>query len=154
MFLGSSMHMMAQTLEKGTGSHLPHGLSIINTYTEMATGSKRVAIMVKNVTAALITIAKGVKITQAIAANAIPQVGVTSEILEKLDKMQGNQRVKMSIEQRKEAATGLVWPGGVVCPESSCCTCPNSSIPWHLFLGTWEVGCADLVKHGVKVIDD
>ena len=69
----------------------------------MATGSKQVAVMLKNLTATLITITKGVKITQVIAANAIPQVGVTSGMLEKLDKMQGIQRVKMSVEQRKEA---------------------------------------------------
>ena len=98
MFLGSSMHVMMQALEEGTCSHLPHWLSVINTYTEMATGSKRVAVMVKNLTTAPITIAKGVMIAQVTAANAIPQVGVTSGMLEKLNKMQGIQQVKMSVE--------------------------------------------------------
>ena len=40
MVLGNNMHMMMQALEEGDGSHLSHGLSIMNTYTEMATGSK------------------------------------------------------------------------------------------------------------------
>ena len=40
MFLGSNMHMMMiQTLE-GDGPYLLHRLSIMNTYTEMATGTK------------------------------------------------------------------------------------------------------------------
>ena len=73
MFLDGNMHVMMWVLEEGTGSHLPHGFSIINTYTEMATWGKRIATMVKNLTTALITITKGVKITWVIAANAIPK---------------------------------------------------------------------------------
>ena len=40
MFLGSNMHMMIQTLERGDGPCLTYGLSIMNTYTEMTAGSK------------------------------------------------------------------------------------------------------------------
>ena len=57
------MCVMAQTLE-GCVPCLPHDLSIMNTYTKMTTGSKWVVVIVKYLTAALITIAKGVKITQ------------------------------------------------------------------------------------------
>ena len=52
-------------------------------------------VIVKNLTTALITIAKGVKITQVIAVNAISQVRVAPGTLEKLDEMQGIQRTKM-----------------------------------------------------------
>ena len=79
MFLGSNLHVMMQVLQQGDGSCLPHELSIINTYTRMATGSKQVAVMVKNLTATLITIAKGVKIVWVVAVNAIPQVGSHQE---------------------------------------------------------------------------
>ena len=61
------------------------------------------AVVVKNLTTAPITIAKGVKVTEVIAANAIPQVGVAPGTLEKLDEMHGIQRTKMSVEQSKEA---------------------------------------------------
>ena len=40
MFLGSNMHVMMQVLEGGNSSCLPHELSVMNTYTEMAAGSK------------------------------------------------------------------------------------------------------------------
>ena len=63
MFLGSSLHVMMQALEEGDGFCLPHGLSTVNTYTEMSTRSKQIVVMVKNLTAALVTITKGVKIT-------------------------------------------------------------------------------------------
>ena len=69
------MHMMMQTLEWADGPSLPHGLSVMNTYTEMTTRSKWVAVVVKNLTAAPITIAKGVKVTQLVAINGYPSGG-------------------------------------------------------------------------------
>ena len=48
IFLGSNMHMMMQILEGGDGPCLPHSLSVMNTYTEMTTRSKWVAVVVKN----------------------------------------------------------------------------------------------------------
>ena len=97
MFLGSNFHVMTQGLEEEDGSCLPHGLSIMNTYTKMATETKQVVVTVKNLTVTSITITKGVKITQGIAANAIPQVGFSPGTLEKLDEMQGIQRAKMPV---------------------------------------------------------
>ena len=69
------MHVMTQSLKAGDGPHLPHGLNVVNTYTEMNPGSKQVAVVVKNLMAAPITIAKGVKVTKVVAANAVPQRG-------------------------------------------------------------------------------
>ena len=71
IFLGSNMHMM-QTPKGSDGCCLPHGLSVMNTYTEMTTGSKWVAVMVKNLTATQITIVKGIKVAQVVAMNVVP----------------------------------------------------------------------------------
>ena len=60
------------------------------------------AVVVKNLMAILITIAKGIKITQVVAANVVPPVKLTSRTLERLDKIQGSQLTRMSVEQRKE----------------------------------------------------
>ena len=68
------MHVMMQTLERGDGPHVPHSLSVMNAYTKMTTGSKWVAVMMKNLTATLITIAKGIQVTQVVAADLVPQV--------------------------------------------------------------------------------
>ena len=48
MFLGSNKHLMMQTLEDGDRPHLPPGLSVMNIYTEMTTGSKHIVVVVKN----------------------------------------------------------------------------------------------------------
>ena len=34
------MHVMTQTLKGDDGPHLPHGLSVMNTYTEVTTVSR------------------------------------------------------------------------------------------------------------------
>ena len=61
MLFGNNMDAIMQTLKGGDGPHLLHGLSVMNTYTEVTTGSRWVAVIVKNLIAILITIAKGVK---------------------------------------------------------------------------------------------
>ena len=61
----------APSLKGGDGPHLPHGLSVVNMYTEVISGSKWVAVIVKNLMATPITMAKGVRVTQVIAANVV-----------------------------------------------------------------------------------
>ena len=58
--------------------------------------------VVKNIMAATITIAKGIKIAQVVAANVVPPVEITLDTLEKLDEIQGIQWNKMMVEQRKK----------------------------------------------------
>ena len=40
MLLGNNMHVMMQSLKGGDGPHLPHGLSVVNTYSEVTARSK------------------------------------------------------------------------------------------------------------------
>ena len=88
--------------ERGDGPYLPHGLCVVNTYIEVISGSKWVAVLVQNLLAIPITITKGVKVTQVVAANVVPPVEVTPNTLEKLDEIQGIQWTKMMVEQRKK----------------------------------------------------
>ena len=52
--------------------------------------------------AILITIAKGIKVTQVVAANALPPVELAPRTLEELDEVQGIQQTKMLVEKRRE----------------------------------------------------
>ena len=49
-----------------------------------------------------ITITKGIKVIQVVAANAVLPVEVTHGTLKKLDEIQGIQWTRMMVEQRKE----------------------------------------------------
>ena len=59
-------------------------------------------VVVKNLMATSVTIAKCVKVTQVVAANVVPPVKVTPNTLEKLDEIQGIQWTKIMAEQRKK----------------------------------------------------
>ena len=89
-------------MKGGDGPHLPHSLSVVNVYIKVISGSKWVAVVVKNLTATPITIAKVVRVSQVVAVNAVPPVEVTPNTLEKLDEIQGIQSTKMTVEQRKK----------------------------------------------------
>ena len=144
-------------LEEGDGSNLPHGLSMMNTCTKMATGSKQVVVVVKNLTAVPVTIAKGFKSTQVIAANAIPQVGVLPGMLEKLKEMQGVQRAKMSVEHRKEALfQQLDLSGHERWSARNWAAAHALQAAYHdiFSLEPGELGCTELAKHEIKVTDD
>ena len=67
---------MTQSLKGVDGPHLPHGLSLVNAYTKMTSGSKWVAVVMKNLMAILVTIAKGIKVAKVVAENVVPQVKV------------------------------------------------------------------------------
>ena len=98
MLLGNNMHVMTHSLKGGDGPHLPHGLSVVNTYTEVISGSKSVAVVVKNLTAVPITIAKGINVAQVMAANVVPPMELTPKTLEELDEVQGIRWTRMSVE--------------------------------------------------------
>ena len=83
------MYIMTQAPEKGEEPCLPHGLRMVNTYTEMTTESRHIALVIKNQTAAPLIIGKNVKVTWVAAANWVPPIEVLPGTLEKLDEMQG-----------------------------------------------------------------
>ena len=89
MLLGNNMHVMTQVLKGGDGPHLPHGLSVVNTYTIVISRSKGAVEVVKNLMAMPITITKGAKVTQVVTANAVLPVEVVPRTLEELDEVQG-----------------------------------------------------------------
>ena len=114
-------------------------------------------VKVKNLTAALITIVKGVMIARVVAADAIPQVGVASGMLEKWDEMQGVQRAKISVEQRRKVQFQWLNLSGLegCSPKKRAATCTLLAEYHDIFsLEPGELGCTELVKHKIKLIDD
>ena len=104
-----------------------------------------------------ITIAKGIKVAQVVAMNAVPQMEVVPRTLEKLDEVQGIQQTKMSVEQKKEVLFQQLdlsgqegWSEG-------------NQVAAHSLLGEYhdifslepgELDCTDLAKHEIRLVDD
>ena len=102
LFLGNNMYVMTQFPKGSDGPNLPHGLSVVNTYTKVISGSRQVMVVVKNLTTASVAIAKGIKIIQVDAAKVVPPVKLPPDTLEKLNEIQGIQQNKIMVVQRKK----------------------------------------------------
>ena len=64
---------------------LPNGLYVMRTYMELKDGSQNVSIMLRNLTAWPIHLARGQLIGQVAAANAIPEAQCSPELLKQIE---------------------------------------------------------------------
>ena len=107
--------------------------------------------------AILITIAKGVYVTQVIAVNAVPPVEVSPRILEKLDEIQGIQQTRMLVEWRMEVLfqqLDLSGLGGWSDGNHAAAQALLAKYHGIFSLEPGELGCTDLSKHEIRVVDD
>ena len=91
------------------------------------------------------------------AAYAIPQVGVTPGMLEKLDKIQGVQGAKMLVKQRRKVHFQQLNLSGLEgwSPKNQAATHTLLAEYHDIFsLEPWELGCTELMKHAIKAVDD
>ena len=157
LLLGNNIHIMTQALKGGDGPHLPQGLSEVNMYTKVISGSKQVAVVVKNLMAIPIPITKGIKVTQVAVVNAVPPVEIAPGTLEKLDEMQGIQQTRMTVEQRKELLFQQLNLSGLDKWSDRNQTAAQALLAeYHeiFSLEPGELGCTDLAKHEIQVGDN
>ena len=155
MLLGNNMQVMMQSLKGSDGPHLPHGLSVVNTYTKVTTRGKKVAVVVKNLMAIPITITKGIKVIQAVAVNAVPQVEVALRMLEKLNEMQCIQQTKMFAEWRRDLLFHQLDLSGLEgwSKENQAATHTLLAEYHDKFpLEPGELGCTNIAKHKIRVV--
>ena len=157
MLLGNNMHVMTQSVKGVDGPHLPHGLSVVKMYNEVTSRSKHIGEVLKNLTAILVTIAKGMNVTQVVAANAVPQVEVAPRPLEELDEVQGIQQTKMLVERTREVFFQQLDLSGLEkLSEGNQVVTYDLLAEYHdiFSLEPRELGCTDLAKHEISVVDD
>ena len=157
MLLENNMHVMTQALKGGDGPHLPHDLSVVNTYTKVISWSKGVVVVVKNLMAVPITITKGIKVAQVVAANVVTPVELAPRTLEELDEVQGIQWTKMLVERRKEVLLQQLDLSGLEgWSEANQATTHTLLAEYHdiFSLKPRELSCTNLAKHEIRVVDD
>ena len=87
----------------------------------------------------------------------MPQVEVAPGTLEKLDEMQGIQQTRMSVEQRREVLFQQLDVSGLEGWSDENQAAAHSLLAkYHdtFSLEPGELGCTDLVKHKIRVVDD
>ena len=153
-----NLHVMTHALGKGN-KPLPYGLAVQDMYTEMTTGSKRVVVVVRNMTATPIMLKKNTPVARVVANNAVPNAQVLLGMVKQLDAAQGNQmgRPKMTVEQQKDGLFEQLdlsslnsWT-----PKSRAVACSLLAEYHDIFsLDSCMLGCMDLEWHVIKVRDD
>ena len=83
---------------------LPNGLYVMKMYTKLKDGSWNVSVVLRNLTARPIHLARGRVIGQVAAANAIPEVQCLPELLKQLDDKNKDkpELAKLSTQQRQD----------------------------------------------------
>ena len=97
---------------------LPNGLYVMRMYTELKDGSQSVSVMLQNLTAQPIHLARGQVVGRVVAANAVPEAQCLPDLLKKLDDEDTAkpEPVKLSTQQRQDLLlTTLQKDGGLDC---------------------------------------
>ena len=114
-------------------------------------------VVVKNLTAILITIANGIKVTQVVATNVVSPVKLTPATLEKLDEIQHIQQNEMTAGQRKKLLFQLLDLSGLDrWSDGNHAVVQAMLDKYHDIFSPepGELGCMDLAKHEIRVVDD
>ena len=142
---------------------LPNGLYVMRTYTELNDGSWNVSLMLRNLTALPIYLAREQLIGQVAAANAIPEAQCLPELLKQLDD-EGEDKpepAKLSMQQKLELLlTTLKKDGRLDRLKEWLPKLAKKAVALllefhHVFsLEPNEIGCTDATKHIIELMKD
>ena len=163
MMMGHRLNVMTQAPYSDDKADLPNGLYIMRTYTELKDGSRSVSVVLRNLTARPIHLARGRVIGRVAAANAVPEAQCLPDLLKKLGD-EGEDKpelTKLSTQQRQELLLAALekdsgldrlkdWP-----PELARQARALLLEFHHVFsLEPNEIGCTDATKHIIELMKD
>ena len=73
MMMGHRLNVMTQAPYSDDEADLPNGLYVMRTYMELKDSSRNVSVVLRNLTARPIHLARGRVISRVVAANAVPE---------------------------------------------------------------------------------
>ena len=163
MMMGHRLNVMMQAPYSDDKADLPNGLYVMRMYTELKDGSQSVSIVLRNLTARPIHLARGRVIGRGAAANAVPEAQCSPDLLKKLGD-EGEDKpepTKLSTQQRQELLLAALekdggldrlkdWP-----PELAKRAKALLLEFHHVFsLEPNEIGCTDTTKHVIELMKD
>ena len=161
--MGHRLNVMMQAPYSDDKADLPNGLYVMRTYTELKDGSQSVSVVLRNLTARPIHLARGRVIGQVAAANAVPEAQCSPDLLKKLGD-EGEDKpepTKLSTQQRQELLlTALERDGGLDrlkdwLPKLARRAKALLLEFHHVFsLEPNEIGCTDVTKYVIELMKD
>ena len=147
---------MTQALCVEDGS-LPQGLMVQNAYTELSSGSKIIAVVVRNSTAYPQTLRKKTPVAQAVNVTQIPELPMQIGLTKALEEDHCHQVPKLTMKQWQEKLFKQLdlsslesWP-----PEFAVATWSFSAEYHNVFsMEPVELGCTHPTTHVINVADD
>ena len=155
MMVGYRLHIMTQAPYLEDGAHLPIGVYMLKTYTELKDGSQSVSIVLRKLTGKPVHLASGRVVARVLAANIIPEAVPSLAAEEKLNELdpEGAPR-KLTVKERQQLLMELLRKDGGLSqldrwdPEMACRFKLMLMENHHIFsLDTNEIGCTDTAKH-------
>ena len=153
---GEGINVMTQALCMEDGS-LPQGLMVKNAYRELHSGSKNVAVVVRNRMKYPQTLRKKTPVMRADAVIWVPEPPVQTGLAEASEEDHSHQMLKLTVKQRQEKLfdeldlSGLEsWPPELVA-SIQCLLAKYHDI---FSLEPSELGCTHSTKHVIKVMDN
>ena len=162
MMMGHRLNVMTQAPYSDDKADLPNGLYVMRTYTELKDGSRSVSVVLRNLTAQPIHLARGRVIGRVAAANAVPEAQCSPDLLKKLgdegeDKL---EPTKLSTQQRQVLLAALEKDGGLDhlrdWPPELARRAKALLLEFHhvFSLEPNEIGCTDATKHVIELMKD
>ena len=161
--MGHRLNVMMQAPYSDDKADLPNRLYVMRMYTELKDGSRSVSVVLQNLTARPIHLARGRVISQVAAANVVPEAQCSPDLLKKLGD-EGEDKpepTKLSMQQRQELLLAALekdggldrlkdWP-----PELAKRAKALLLEFHHVFsLDPNEIGCTDATKHIIELMKE
>ena len=163
MMMGTQLNIMMQAPYPEDKADLPNGLYVMRMYTELKDGSRNVSLVLRNLTAWPIYLARGWLIGRVAATNAVPEAQCLPELLKQLDD-EGEDKpepAKLSMQQRQELLLAALKKDGRFdrlkewLPKLAKKAVALLLEFHHIFsLEPNEIGCMDATKHVIELMKD
>ena len=162
MMVGYWLHVMTQAPYLEDEAHLPNGVYMLKTYTELKDGSQNVMIVLHNLTGKPVHLASGWVVTHVLAANIVPEAVPSLAAEEKLNQLDPDGAPKkLTVEERQKLLMQLLCKDDGLSqldqwtPELARRFELMLMENHHIFsLDPNEIGCTDTAEHVIELLDE
>ena len=163
IMMGHHLNVMTQAPYPDDKADLPNGLYIMRMYTKLKDSSWSVAVVLRNLTAQPIHLARGCVVGQVVAANAVPEAQCSPDLLKKLDEEdpERSEPIKLTIPQRQKLLLAALKKDGRLdrlkewLPKLAQKAVALLLEFHHIFsLEPNEIGCTDATEHVIELLKD
>ena len=161
--MGHRLNVMMQAPYFDDKADLPNGLYVMRKYTELKDGSQSVSVVLRNLTAQPIHLARGQVIGRVAAANVVPEAQCSPDLLKKLGD-EGEDKpelTKLLMQQRQELLLTAIEKDGRLdrlkdWPLELAKRAKALLLEFHhvFSLEPNEIGCTNATKHVIELMKD